>query len=224
MSNLEDSDIIIKELPDLTEKENYKLKILVVGESGVGKTNLIRRFTNDVFTKDTKATVGVEFICKTYKVNKDIIKLEIWDTAGQERYKSITSAYYKGSKGVLIVYDITNMETFEKIEQWLGEVKEKAGNEIKVILVGNKLDLEDRREVTLDNSLEKAIILNCPLMETSALDSTNVSKVFIDLLKEIYIDIKQHPEKAGGDKRGGRGMSLDTDGDNKKEKGCCKSE
>ena len=136
----EDSEITIEKLTEQTEKENMKFKILVVGEAGVGKTNLIRRFLENEFSIDTKSTVVVEFICGTFKVNQDIIKLEIWDTAGQERYKSITSAYYKGSKGALIVYDITNNETFEKIEKWMGEIKEKTSDDIQIIIVGNKFD------------------------------------------------------------------------------------
>ena len=221
---LNKEDIKIKELPFPTEKEDYKLKILVVGESGVGKTNLINRFTKDYFANDTKSTVGVECIFKTYQVNNDIIKVVIWDTAGQERFKSLTSAYYKGSKGVLIVYDITKLQTFEKIEQWLSEVKEKAGNEIKVILVGNKLDLENKREVDLVDCMIKASNLNVPLMETSAKDSTNVQEVFEDLLKEIYVDIKQNSGLAGSYKKIANWMLLDTDGQSKTEKGCCKSE
>ena len=218
MSNIEIEDI--KDIENGTKKENFKFKILLVGDSGVGKTCLFNRFTDGSFN-ETKATVGAGFTFKTYEVKNDIIIFEIWDTAGQERYKSVTSGYYKGSKGVLIVYDITKLDTFEKIEQWLSEVKEKAGNEIKVILVGNKLDLEDRREVSLDQSAEKASILNCPLMETSALDNTNVEKAFKELLIEIYKDIKKSPELEGGDKKLSGGKSLDTEKKSKKDKKCC---
>ena len=218
MSNIEIEDI--KDIENGTKKENFKFKILLVGDSGVGKTCLFNRFTDGSFN-ETKATVGAGFTFKTYEVKNDIIIFEIWDTAGQERYKSVTSGYYKGSKGVLIVYDITKLDTFEKIEQWLSEVKEKAGNEIKVVLVGNKLDLEDRREVSLDQSAEKASILNCPLMETSALDNTNVEKAFKELLIEIYKDIKKSPELEGGDKKLSGGKSLETEKKSKKDKKCC---
>ena len=218
-----DGDLVINVVNDNTIKENYKLKILVVGESGVGKTNLIRRFANDEFNQDTKATVGVEFLCKTYKINQDIIKMDIWDTAGQERYRSITSAYYKGSKGVLIVYDITSKNSFDKIEKWLSEVKEKAGNDIKFIIIGNKVDLSEKREVTLKEATEKAMTLNCPLMETSALNSTNVQKAFRDLLIQIYVDFKQKADRDSKEKKKkDDGVQLDVNNDgNKDEKGFC---
>ena len=218
-----DGDLVINVVNDNTIKENYKLKILVVGESGVGKTNLIRRFANDEFNQDTKATVGVEFLCKTYKINQDIIKMDIWDTAGQERYRSITSAYYKGSKGVLIVYDITSKNSFDKIEKWLSEVKEKAGNDIKFIIIGNKVDLSEKREVTLKEATEKAMTLNCPLMETSALNSTNVQKAFRDLLIQIYVDFKLKGDMDSKEKKKKNdGVQLDVNNEgNKDEKGFC---
>ena len=106
------------------EKEYYKLKLIVLGDSGVGKTNIISRYVSNTFSNDSKATVGVEFFTKPFRVNNDIVKLEIWDTAGQERYKSITSAYYKGSRGALLVYDITRPSTFEDVEKWMTELKE----------------------------------------------------------------------------------------------------
>ena len=96
--------------------ENYKIKIIVVGDSGVGKTNLINRFATDKFDTNSKATIGVEFVYKTLKIGKEVIKVEVWDTAGQERYRSITSSYYKGARGAIIVYDITNDDSFHNVK------------------------------------------------------------------------------------------------------------
>ena len=115
MSKKEESEITIEELDSQEEKEDYKIKIVVIGDSGVGKTNLIKRFISGTFDENTKATVGVEFISKSYKINKHIFKIELWDTAGEERYKSITSVYYKGSKGAFIVYDVTSKSSFDNI-------------------------------------------------------------------------------------------------------------
>ena len=156
------------------DQQYYKLKLIVLGDSGVGKTNIIKRYINDEFSTDTKATVGVEFFYKTFKINNDILKLEIWDTAGQERYKSITSAYYRGSRGALIVYDITRFSSFESIERWIAEINEKVSGSLKILVIGNKVDLEEERKVNIEEALDKAQSLNVSLLETSALESTNI--------------------------------------------------
>ena len=135
-------DIKIEEVTS-DVKEDYKLKVVVVGDSGVGKTNLIKRFVQNQFSANTKATVGVEFLSKSYKINDQVFKIELWDTAGQERYKSITAAYYKGAKGALVVYDVTSKTTFENIDKWMSEIKEKASPDMKVMIVGNKIDLKE---------------------------------------------------------------------------------
>ena len=186
-----EENVIIEELsPSDYNKEDYKVKLIIVGDSGVGKTNLITRFASDKFEKNSKATIGVEFIYKTLKINKDIFKIEIWDTAGEERYKSITSAYYKGAKGAIIVYDITSEKSFNNIETWIQEVKGKSSNNLQILIIGNKSDLSKDRKVSSEQGIEKAKTLNLHLFETSALDKTNVTEAFYCLFKEIYLDIK----------------------------------
>ena len=221
-----DTDLVIKEIDDKTVKENYTLKILVVGESSVGKTNIIQRYvdSNYTFLNGIKATVGVGFSNKTYKINQDVVKMVIWDTAGQERYRSITRAYYKGSQGVLIVYDITNKASFDKIESWLSEVKESASNDIKYILVGNKCDLNEIRKVSLEEAKEKAKTLNCPLIETSVLNNTNVEKAFKDILIQVYIDLKlkmKKSEKENVKKDDGIQLDVNNEGNKEEKSSCC---
>ena len=203
------------------DQQYYKLKLIVLGDSGVGKTNIIKKYINDEFSTDTKATVGVEFFYKTFKINNDIIKLEIWDTAGQERYKSITSAYYRGSRGALIVYDITRVSTFESIERWIAEINEKVTGSLKMLVIGNKVDLEEERKVSIEEALDKAQSLNVPLLETSALESTNIDKAFKLLLKEMYKEFKnqQNIEKKEN-KSKSEGLSLDVNNKKKKSR-CC---
>ena len=217
-------DIKISENVSNYEKEFFKLKLIVLGDSGVGKTNIIRRYVSDTFSIDTKATVGVEFFTKSFRVNNDIVKLEIWDTAGQERYKSITSAYYKGSRGALLVYDITRYSTFEDIEKWMKEIKERIQGSLKMMIIGNKVDLKDERNVDIETALNKAKTLNVPLLETSAVDSTNVHKAFEMILKEMYKELKIEKESDKNEQNKIEGVKLDTDISNKNQnekKACC---
>ena len=220
MSN---EDIIIEEAVSPGAKEDFKLKIVVVGDSGVGKTNLIKRFITNEFSENFKATIGVEFMSKTYKINKHLFKIEIWDTAGQERYKSITAIYYKGAKGAIIVYDTTDQSTFNNIDKWMLEIKEKTSKDIKLMIIGNKIDLKDDREVKNEDALKKAESLGLPLMETSALDATNVKEAFYDLLKEIYKDMKDklnNPESKFQNEKKGIDLNTNINTEKKKSK-CC---
>ena len=225
---MSDPKITIEVAPNNSVKEEYKFKVVVVGDSGVGKTNLIKRFINDTFNKDSKATVGVEFLSKTYLINQEVFKIEIWDTAGQERYKSITAAYYKGAKGAMIVYDVTNQSSFDNVDKWANEIKEKAARNINLMIVGNKTDLTDKIAVTSEMATEKAKALEIPVMETSALDSTNVKEAFYQLLREMYKSVKdmmkEYEQKQAGTpiEKDSNGVTLDTK-DEKKEKkgGCC---
>ena len=172
---------------DPSLKEEFKFKVVIVGDSSVGKTNLVKRFMNNTFIKDSKATVGVEFMSKTFIVNKKVFKVELWDTAGQERYKAITAAYYKGAKGAMIVYDVTSKSTFDNVDKWCNELRMKGSNNINIIMIGNKTDLKDNIVINSDMSQEKGKFLQIPVMETSALDSSNVKEAFYLLIQEMYL-------------------------------------
>jgi len=216
-------EIKIEDVSSSDEREDYKLKVVIVGDSGVGKSNLIKRFTTNEFNEHSKATVGVEFLSRSYKINDKIFKIEMWDTAGQERYKSITAAYYKGAKGALIVYDTTSARSFENVDKWLGEIKEKAGKDIKLIILGNKIDLKDKKVVSTEQALTRAKELDIPLMETSAKDATNVKEAFHDLLKEMYCELSKTleiVEKQNLENDRNNGVQLDVT-EEKKKKGCC---
>ena len=214
MSKIED-DITIEEITSpITEniKEDLKLKLVLLGDSGVGKTNLISRYISNSFDENTRATIGVEFFCKNFRINKKrTIKVEIWDTAGQERYKAITSVYYKGAKGAFIVYDITSRKTFENIDKWIGEIKERTTDDVKLIIIGNKTDLNNEREVKSEEALIKYQDMDIPLIETSALEDTNVNEAFINLIKIVYKDIARkeiEEKKSISDNKISQGIDL----------------
>ena len=229
MTNIDIEEIPIEELSSPYHenlKEDFKLKIVLLGDSGVGKTNLISRYISNKFEKDTKSTIGVEFFCKTFKVNKDkIIKMELWDTAGQERYKSITSVYYKGAKGAFIVYDITSKKSFDNIDKWITEIKEKNNNEVKLVIIGNKIDLDNNREITFEEAKNKFKDKNILLIETSALNDTNVNEAFTSMVKILYLEYKKDGGKNSNllsEQKGEKGINL-TENKNKENDGNKKS-
>lgn len=131
-------------------------KVVLIGDSGVGKTNLLSRYLKNEFSFDSKTTVGVEFGAKRLEIDGVKIKAQIWDTAGQERFRSITNAYYKGAKGALLVYDCTRRDTFENINKWVPELKQSGDKDVTIILVGNKIDLESERQVSTEDGQKKA--------------------------------------------------------------------
>lgn len=175
-----------------SETEDYSIKIVVVGDSGVGKSNILNRYVHNEFNHDSKATVGVELNTKSYKINDKVVKVHLWDTAGQERYKSITAAYYKGAKGAMIVYDITKQETYKSVDKWYKEIKEYGDKSLIPMLVGNKCDLKHLRTVETKEALERAKILSMPFMETSAAESTNVDQAFKQLITGKYLYLSRN--------------------------------
>ena len=172
-------------MSDNEESYDILLKLVMIGDSGVGKTNILSRYINNEFSSITKATVVVEFFSTIIKKNNKLIKLQIWDTAGQERYKSITSAYYKGAKGAFVVYDITKMKTFKNLDKWITELKANGNEDIYIILIGNKLDLEKNREVMTNDVKRKAEELKVGYFETSALDGSNIEHAFDVIVEEM---------------------------------------
>ncbi|XP_064031415.1 ras-related protein Rab-11B isoform X2 [Pogoniulus pusillus] len=166
------------------DEYDYLFKVVLIGDSGVGKSNLLSRFTRNEFNLESKSTIGVEFATRSIQVDGKTIKAQIWDTAGQERYRAITSAYYRGAVGALLVYDIAKHLTYENVERWLKELRDHADNNIVIMLVGNKSDLRHLRAVPTDEARAFAEKNNLSFIETSALDSTNVEEAFKNILTE----------------------------------------
>jgi len=146
-------------ISETLEREDNSIKIVIVGDSGVGKSNILTRFTQDDFNQESKATIGVELSTRTIKIDDKIIKIHIWDTAGQEKFKSITAAYYKGAKGAMIVYDISKKESFNSVGKWYQEVQEFGDRNMSVVLIGNKSDLILLRSVEEKEMIEKSKLL-----------------------------------------------------------------
>ena len=178
----------------MTEEFDLIFKIVLIGDSGVGKTNLLGRYLKKEYKEETKATVGVEFGEKKYELNGLKIKAQIWDTAGQERYKAITSMYYKGAKGALIVFDLSSKNTFQNVEKWYNEIKKTADPNINLILIGNKSDLKDKRQISTEEGENKAKEMNVAYLETSALNCDNVDKAFDALIEAISKKMKMEIE------------------------------
>lgn len=156
-------------------------KILLVGSSNVGKSSILSRLCNNTCPETFIPTVGVDFKIKSFEIDETPIKLQIWDTAGQERFKTITSSYYKGAHGVMLVFDISCRDSFDEIEKWNEEVFRHAGDNIIKILIGNKSDLTDNREVSTENAKELAALYKMQYIETSAKNSKNVEKSFKEM-------------------------------------------
>ena len=215
-------NIEISEISDLdSEKESIKFKIVVIGEANVGKTSIVQQFVNHKFEETYEETIGVEFLNKTFKVNDKIIKIEIWDTAGSERFASITKNYYRGADGALIVYDITNKTTFDNVENWFNELKNACKEEAFIILIGNKNDLENQRQVSNNMLINLGKNLGIAVMETSAKDDYNINESFYLLIKEIYRKFVKNNGSSNEKNDIGEGMVLKVENTKKKEKGGC---
>lgn len=173
------------------QEVDYVFKIVVVGDSAVGKTQILGRFTRDEFSFDSKSTIGVEFQTRTITINRKHIKAQIWDTAGQERYRAVTSAYYRGALGAMLVYDITKRQTFDHIARWLEELRAHADNSLVIMLIGNKSDLISQRAVSKEDAVEFAEEQGLFFSETSALSGENVESAFLMLVEEIHSTISK---------------------------------
>ncbi|KAG2021043.1 Ras protein [Coprinopsis cinerea AmutBmut pab1-1] len=165
---------------------DYLFKVVLIGDSGVGKSTVLSRFTRNEFNLESKSTIGVEFATRSINVDGKTVKAQIWDTAGQERYRAITSAYYRGAVGALLVYDIAKHATYVNVTRWLKELRDHADSNIVIMLVGNKSDLKHLRAVPTDEAKAFATENGLSFIETSALDASNVESAFQTILTDIY--------------------------------------
>ncbi|KAI5120161.1 hypothetical protein M0805_003648 [Coniferiporia weirii] len=169
-----------------TADYDFLFKVVLIGDSGVGKSNLLSRFTRNEFNLDSKSTIGVEFATRTLELDGKTVKAQIWDTAGQERYRAITSAYYRGAVGALLVYDISKLPTYNNVQRWLKELRDHADSNIVIMLVGNKSDLNHLRAVPTDTAEAFASEQGLLFIETSALDASKVQDAFQRILSDIH--------------------------------------
>ncbi len=172
----------------MTEDTNYDMiiKLVIVGDSSVGKTNLLLRYADDKFDANQKPTIGMDFLSRDIVIGKHSVKVQFWDTAGQEKYKAIASSYYKVASGVLLVYDISRRETFQKLDSWYNEIMNFTNKGMKIMLIGNKMDLETERQVSADEGRMFAEKKGMFFWETSAKVNIDrrVHQAFESLIQE----------------------------------------
>ncbi|KAL8944930.1 MAG: hypothetical protein Q9216_000091 [Gyalolechia sp. 2 TL-2023] len=185
---------------------DYLFKLLLIGDSGVGKSCLLLRFADDTYTESYISTIGVDFVrvfpfarvqldlarltdyfqkIRTIELDGKTVKLQIWDTAGQERFRTITSSYYRGAHGICVVYDVTDMDSFNNVKQWLQEIDRYATEGVNKLLVGNKSDMSDKKVVEYTVAKEFADSLGIPFLETSAKNASNVEQAFLTMARQI---------------------------------------
>lgn len=202
----------------MNSEYDYLFKLLLIGDSGVGKSCLLLRFADDTYTESYISTIGVDFKIRTIELEGKTIKLQIWDTAGQERFRTITSSYYRGAHGIIVVFDVTDQESFNNVKQWLHEIDRYACQNVKKLLVGNKCDLASKRAVATETAQEFADSLGIQYLETSAKNATNVEKAFTTMAGQIRKWMQTQPTPAATAKVNIKaGQQIDQKGGG----GCC---
>nr|AMZ00347.1 Ras superfamily small GTPase Rab8 [Nilaparvata lugens] len=181
---------------------DYLFKLLLIGDSGVGKTCVLFRFSEDAFNTTFISTIGIDFKIRTIELDGKKIKLQIWDTAGQERFRTITTAYYRGAMGIMLVYDVANEKSFENIKNWIRNIEENASADVEKMLLGNKCELTEKRQVTRERGEQLAIEYGIKFMETSAKASINVEEAFFTLARDIKTKTEKKLEASNPPKGG----------------------
>ena len=202
---------------------DYIYKVLLLGDSAVGKTCFLLRYSDDSFTENHISTIGLDYRLKMITMENDkIVKMQIWDTAGQDRFRAITKNYYKGAHGIILIYDVTNVVTFNNIKNWLIQIKENTTEKVKIVLVGNKIDEEHLRKVSFDEGKKLSDEFNLEFFETSAKNNIRVEETFSYLTREIFKTNSR--ETDSGDKKRKDDFVLDKKNDKTKIakiKQCC---
>jgi len=201
---------------------DYLFKLLIIGDAGVGKSSLLLRFADNTFTSAYINTIGVDFKIRTVNVDGKTIKLQIWDTAGQERFRTITATYYRGTHGVIVVYDVTDRDSFENVRRWMSEIDNNCDtqqNPVNRVLVGNKTDMADSIEVTESEAQDYANSIRVEHFRCSAKENKCVDKMF-DQITKMALHSKQRQEIRPQHAQGGN-VRLNPNSQGKKKSGCC---
>ena len=201
------------------DEQDYIFKVLRLGNSDVGKSSLLLRFVDSLWNDAFVPTIGVDFKVKTLEINNKKVKMQIWDTAGQERFRTVVSTYFRGAHGILLLYDVTNKDSFKNLENWLIEIEKNSSDKVLKILVGNKCDLSDDREIQTEEGQAFAVRNGMEFMETSAKMNTNVSEAF-ETLGKLMIDFNS---KGNNNSQSGEGKNLKANSgkDLNTKKKCC---
>ena len=207
---------------------NYLFKYIIIGDPSVGKSNLLMKFANNKFTEDYQSTIGVEFGAKNIRLNDQVYRIQIWDTAGQENFRSITRAYFKKCVCAIVVYDITSKESFEHIQNWIDDVHEQSPKTVLIVLIGNKIDLEERRVISTDEGNDFATQNGLIFMETSAKSGVGVKEIFEKTAQEIAKKMEENYYDLNSDNcgitKGKTNSNINLKDKEKKikdKKGCC---
>lgn len=206
-----------------------QIKLLMIGDSGVGKTCLLLRYANDSFSPTFITTIGIDFKIKNITLDDKKVKLQIWDTAGQERFRTITTSYFRGAEGILLVYDVTDRASFNSIRNWVGQIQQHADVNVSKILVGNKCDMSDDRVISTEEGQKLADEYGIQFFETSAKSSVNVDSGFIAIAREaknrIVEEQKAHSRNGSTQQGNGRSassnISIKPEQGKKQSGGCC---
>lgn len=204
-------------------KYDYLIKLLLIGDSGVGKSCLLLRYSDDSFTSSFITTIGIDFKIKSILLDDKKVKLQIWDTAGQERFRTITTAYYRGAMGILLVYDVGDQNSFNNVVNWMRQIDEHAAENVNRVLIGNKCDVDaSQRQVTHEMGKSLADEYGIRFFETSAKNNINVEEAFMCMAKDIVERLKENPTQYSGENggvafKGGKGGAS---GGSKPEGGC----